>query len=121
MSDINNSDVKCFIKISEINEATKGRYIEELGNMYFHIQRKASDFWGENSTQCPHCTENKDLEEENIALGIERMNMNHYYQKDVTENSSELLETVFSDANEVFNLFDKYNDYNGGEIIGWRF
>ena len=98
----------------------KKEYIHELENMYFHIQGKASDFWSENSAQCPQCTENKDLDEENIALAIEKMNMKHHYQKDVTENSSELLETVFSDADEVFNLFDKYNDYNDGGIIGWE-
>ena len=106
-------------KISGIDEATKTIYVEELDDMYFHMQRKASDFWDENRSECPHCTENKDLEEENIALDIERLDMD-YYQKALIENSSEHLESVFTDADVVFDLFSKYNDYNGGKIIGWK-
>ena len=116
----NNDATKSFIKISDIDEETKKEYIQELEDMYSQIRRKASDFWSENSAQCPHCTGNRDLKEENIALALEKLNMKYHYQRDVTENSSELLETVFSDAEEVFNLFDKYNDYNDGETIGWE-
>ena len=122
MVDNIDSDAKHFIvknKISEIDEATKTTYVEELDDMYFHIQRKASDFWDENREQCPHCTENQDLEEENIALDLEASYM-HYHQKDLRENSSDYLKRVFTDADVVFDLFSKHNDYNGGEIIGWK-
>ena len=36
------------------------------------------------------------------------------------ENSRDYLERVFTDAEVVFDLFNKHNDYDGGEIIGWE-
>lgn len=106
-------------KISGIDEATKTMYVEELDDIYFHMQRKASDFWDENRLECPHCTENQDLEEENIALELEASYM-HYHQKDLREDSNNYLERVFTDADVVFDLFSKHNDYDGGKIIGWK-
>ena len=105
--------------ISQINEDMKKIYIQELDDMYFHMQRKASEFWDDNRSVCPHCTENKDWEEEGRALEIEVLYMD-YTQRDLKEESDKHLETVFEDSDIVFNLFNKFGDYNGGKSIGYK-
>ena len=105
--------------MSEINEEMKKIYIEELDDMYFHMQRKASEFWDDNRSVCPHCTENKDLEEEGRALELEVLFMD-YTQRNLKEESDKHLEKVFEDADIVFDLFNKFGDYNGGKSIGYK-
>ena len=107
-------------KMSDIDEATKRTYVDEIRYMYKHIDRKISDIWDEIGLECPHCTNNINLEEEeNTALEIEWLYMD-YCREDLRENSSDYLERVFSDADVVFDLFSKYNDDDGGEIIGLK-
>ena len=107
-------------KMSDIDEATKRTYVDEIRYMYQHIDRKISDVWDEIGLECPHSTNNINLEEEeNTALEIEWLYMD-YCREDLRENSSDYLERVFSDADVVFDLFSKYNDDDGGEIIGLK-
>ena len=122
MVDNIDSDAKHFIvkkRMSEIDEVTKNKYVEELDDLYCYIEIRAFAFWDEYRLECFHCTDNPDLEEENIALDIERKDWD-YYKKNLRENSRDYLERVFTDAEVVFDLFNKHNDYDGGEIIGWE-
>ena len=83
------------------------------------MQRNASDFWDEIRQECPHCTENKDLEEEDRALANETLYLD-CNRKKLRENCNKYLEGVFSDAYIVFNLFKKHNNYDGGKLVVWK-